>query len=199
MTEPAGVALDRVKLFAMNAQLTEATLNRIEGELNVNLGRGRGEVADKDDDYYPQFEEAVRAEAAAMAAHYEVFYCLEKTIRQLISETLQAAHGAQWWDKARIPQVIKDEVGKRMQKEVDSAVTLRSTAPLDFTTFGELGEIIKSSWDLFGGILNSSRAVEKVMANLNTLRGPIAHCTALAEDEVLRLQLSMRDWFRLMQ
>lgn len=28
---------------------------------------------------------------------------------------------------------------------------------------------------------------------------PIAHCTALAEDEVLRLQLGLRDWFRLME
>jgi hypothetical protein len=35
------------------------------------------------------------------------------------------------------------------------------------------------------------------MANLNMLRGPIAHCSPLAEDEVLRLQLTVRDWFRL--
>jgi len=37
------------------------------------------------------------------------------------------------------------------------------------------------------------------MANLNTLRGPIAHCTLLAEDEVVRLRLSVRDWFRQME
>jgi hypothetical protein len=29
--------------------------------------------------------------------------------------------------------------------------------------------------------------------------GPIAHCAPLAEDEVVRLRLSVRDWFRLMQ
>jgi hypothetical protein len=38
-----------------------------------------------------------------------------------------------------------------------------------------------------------------VMSRLNTLRGPVAHCTPLAEDEVLRLRLSVRDWFRLME
>jgi len=37
------------------------------------------------------------------------------------------------------------------------------------------------------------------MANLNTLRGPIAHCSPLAPDEVLRLQLTVRDWFRLQE
>jgi hypothetical protein len=27
----------------------------------------------------------------------------------------------------------------------------------------------------------------------------VAHCSPLAEDEVLRLKLSVRDWFRLME
>jgi len=38
-----------------------------------------------------------------------------------------------------------------------------------------------------------------VMGSLNTLRGPIAHCSPLAEDEALRLRLAVRDWFRLME
>jgi hypothetical protein len=37
------------------------------------------------------------------------------------------------------------------------------------------------------------------MSNLSTLRNPIAHCTELAEDEALRLRLSMKDWFRQME
>lgn len=74
---------------------------------------------------------------------------------------------------------------------------LRSQDPLDYTAFGELGEIIKSNWQLFGGIFSSVKAVERVMASLNTLRSPIAHCSPLAEDEVVRLRLSLRDWFRL--
>jgi hypothetical protein len=86
-----------------------------------------------------------------------------------------------------------------MQREIDSGMTPRSSEPIDFTNFGELGEIIKGNWDVFGGIFDSPRAVERVMANLNTLRGPIAHCSALAEDEIVRLRLSVRDWFRLME
>ena len=77
--------------------------------------------------------------------------------------------------------------------------TPRSSDPIDYTTFGELGEIIKSNWSIFGGaVFNEIKAVEKVMANLNSLRNPIAHCCALAEDEVVRLHLSLRDWFRMM-
>jgi len=40
---------------------------------------------------------------------------------------------------------------------------------------------------------------KEVFARLNTLGGPIAHCSFLGEDEVLRLKLSLRDWFRLME
>ena len=75
------------------------------------------------------------------------------------------------------------EVGKRIQREKDSAMTVRSENPLDYTTFGELGEIIKQNWIAFGSIFESQRAVEKVMNTLNMIRGPIAHCSPLSEDE----------------
>jgi hypothetical protein len=82
------------------------------------------------------------------------------------------------------------------RRQIESGMTPRSDEMLDYTTFGELSQIIENNWDLFGSIL---KAVKRAMANLNTLRGPIAHCSPLAEDEVVRLQLSVRDWFRLMQ
>ena len=190
---------DRLKLYAMNMQLLHADLTQIEDRYGIDLGRGEPPNPDADEAYYPQFDELVRREAAEMSKHYEVFYCLERSIRNVIAETLEASDGGAWWDQGRVPQLLRDEVARRIQRDVDSAVTLRSTEPIDFTTFGELGEIIKSNWDLFGAIFNSKRAVEKVMANLNVLRGPIAHCSPLAQDEVVRLQLSLRDWFRLME
>jgi hypothetical protein len=48
-------------------------------------------------------------------------------------------------------------------------------------------------------MFTDQKAVQNTIARLNTLRGPIAHCSMLAEDEVLRLRLSLRDWFRLME
>ena len=78
-------------------------------------------------------------------------------------------------------------------------MTLRSSEPIDYAAFGELGEIIKSNWSLFGSVFNDIKAVEKVLGNLNSLRNPIAHCSPLAADEVLRLELSLRDWFRIQE
>lgn len=190
---------DAIKLFGITNQLLELDLDRIEGELGVELNRGHRRVIDADETYYPQIEKAIRSEAAAMAPHYEVFYSLEKTVRALLSDTLSAEDGERWWDAGRIPAQVKTEAEKRQKKEIEAAVTPRSDAPIDFTTFGELGEIINSNWDLFGETFTSQKAVAQVMLRLNTLRGPIAHCSPLAEDEVVRLRLSVRDWYRLQE
>ncbi len=191
--------IPRIKLFGISNQLLETALDRVEADLALDLGRNKQVRQEKDWRYYPQFDLAVRQEAARMARHYEVFYCLEQSIRKMIIEMLDSADPGNWWDPKRVPQNIFDEVASRMKKEKDAGVTVRSDEPIDYTNFGELGEIIKKNWDVFGSVFESQRAVEKVMNSLNVVRGPIAHCSPLSEDEVVRLRLSVKDWFRLME
>lgn len=196
---PSSRALDKIKSFGMTNQLITEDLQKIGTMYLVDLGHVPP-AAMVDSTYYPQFDGAVRAEAAEMGKHYEAFYCLEKSIRAIVSETMEAAEKTTaWWTSSRVPATIQTAVADRRQKELDSGVTPRSPEDLDYTTFGELSVIITSNWDVFGSLFSSRKAVEKVMASLNSLRGPIAHCSPLAEDEVVRLQLTVRDWFRLME
>lgn len=192
---------DHVKAFGMTNMLIEADLDRLENKFSLKF-RDCGDLVSQNDierAYFPQFEKALRDEASSMARSYELFYCLEKTIRKQIADLLEAHQGANWWNDKVVPQHIIGEVKKRIQREQESAITPRSTEPLDYTNFGELGEIIKANWAIFASIFNNIKAVEKVMFNLNSLRNPIAHCSQLAEDEKLRLELSLRDWFRLVE
>jgi Swt1-like HEPN len=199
MPNKSGV-LERIKAFGMTNQMVTEDLQRIGSTFGVDLGNGATPSQTVADPYYPQFNAVVRLEAAEMSKHYEAFYCLEKSIRALVSATIEATEKAEdWWASSRVPANIKADVSARIQKELDSGMTRRSTNELDYTTFGELANIINSNWDVFGSLFSSRKAVEKVMASLNSLRGPIAHCSPLAEDEVLRLQLAVRDWFRLME
>jgi hypothetical protein len=194
-------ALERIKAFGMTNQMLAEELTRISRLHSVELGHLPSTPQSVDDVYYPQFDSAIRSEAAAMAKHYEIFYSLEASIRALVSQTIEASEKTEdWWLSARVPPAIQAEVASRIQKEVDAGVTRRSLDALDYTTFGELSDLIQTNWDIFGGSLfTSKKAVQKVMASLNALRNPIAHCSPLAEDEQLRLQLTVRDWFRLME
>ena len=187
-----------IKLFHINNQLLENDFDAIENKYGIVLGRGHLKTIDQDSDYYPQIDSKIRSEAHQMAEAYEIFYSLEKTIRNFIEYSFEAAGINDRWNKECVTEKVMKETESRIQREFDSGVTPRSDDPIDYTTFGELGEIIVFSWEVFAGTLQSKKAVIKVLSGLNTLRGPIAHCSMLAEDEMIRLKLSVRDWFRLM-
>jgi len=187
-----------VRLFGAANIMAMSDLQAVEAKYDVHVLTRKTADTRKDNGYFLQFDEEIRKEATQMARSYEVFYCLEKSIRTLVKSRLEEPNPKDWWEQT-VPQSVRDEVRKRMQTEVDSGMTQRSEEPLDYTTFGELGQIIASNWTLFGDTFSSRKAVEKVMTSLNNLRGPIAHCSPLAADEIVRLDLTVRDWFRLME
>lgn len=187
--------LDHVKRFATNNLLVTAALEAAEKDLDVSLLPKQKRTDIIDETYYPQFDEKFRREAADMSVNFRIFYCLENSIRELVSEALEEFHGPDWW-LAGVPEPIRAAAEKLRQKEIDIGAVPRSEELLDYTTFGELSAIIEQNKEPFEGRFTSFRAVNRVLWQLNMLRGPIAHCKPLAEDEVLRLHLSLRDWFR---
>lgn len=188
---------DTVRNFGMANLMIESALDNVENSHSVNLSRGIKD-SDKDETYYPQFDEKIRKQASDMAAHYEIFYCLEQSIRTLIVQRL-SEHGDDWW-KTKIPQQVRVEAEKKHNDEIDKGITPRSYELIDYTSFGELSIIIVANWDeTFNDMFKSKDAVRKVLAMLNTLRGPIAHCSMMDEHEVSRLHISLKDWFKLME
>ncbi len=78
--------VEKLKAFGMTNQMVVEDLSRIGKLYSVELGHVP--AATQEDVYYPQFDAAVRAEAADMSKHYETFYCLEKSIRTFVSKTI---------------------------------------------------------------------------------------------------------------
>ena len=188
---------DQVELFILKCASLQLALNH---ELEP-FGAGR------DGDSKPesavrasveQFSADLRALADRMAEYYRLFYMLENDIRRLIDGTLRDAYGVGWWNN-HSPASAKDECRQNQQREAEAGVTSRSDNELDYISFGQLGDVIRHNWLLFGGTLSNEKALGRVMFSLNTLRGPIAHCGILAEDEVDRLKLAVKDWFRLLE
>ena len=114
-----------IKLFGMTTQLVSEELTAVGERYALDLGHLPRSKPDESE-YYPQFEQSVRIEAARMAAYYETFYCLEKSIRKLITEQMED-EPEDWWATGKIPQAVNDEVKKRIKKEIDAGVTLRGS------------------------------------------------------------------------
>lgn len=185
---------DHLRSFGMSGMMITDELKNIEQRFNIELGHLPPAIKQSALEYYPQFEKTVRNQAAEMAQYYELFYCLEQSIRKLITETMEEAGGANWWEN-KVPQQIRENVRRLIKDEIDNGITQRSERAIDYTTFGELGVIISSNWDLFEPVLTSQLAVQRIIKSLNLLRGPIAHCCPMSEDEVDRLALAVKDWF----
>ncbi|MER9005864.1 MULTISPECIES: Swt1 family HEPN domain-containing protein [unclassified Mesorhizobium] len=186
---------DKIELFILKCASLKMAVDGISPSETV------GRKIEKEPEIFAsinQFSSDVRENADLMSQYYRLFYMLENDIRKLIDETLTESYGVDWWDQYS-PGSAKEECKFNQQREQEAAVTSRSENELDYVSFGQLGEIIRSNWVLFGGILSNQKALGRVMFSLNMLRGPIAHCGLLAEDEIDRLKLTVKDWFRLLE
>ena len=184
------------RAFGMSAAQIVSSLQSQEREMGFQI-LPSDEMNARKLSGYEQFEEGIRKSASMMSEYYEIFYCLEVSIRQLVTRMLEDTEGPDWWNSSRIEANLKNEAKISRKKETDNGISSRSENNLDYLTFGQLGQVITSNFDLFETVLTSKSAVSRVMNQLNLLRNPIAHCCELAPDEADRLRLSVLDWFRL--
>jgi len=147
--------------------------------------------------YLSEIDPDISDTALEMADYFILNFCIENTSRRLISQTLEANHGKDWWDKAKIPDTVREYVRLRQKEERDTTVELRSKDPLAYTTLGHLKEIISDNWAHFESKIRSERAMSQVFNRLNELRAVIAHSSGFSEDEKTRFDLAVKDWRRI--
>ncbi len=189
-----------IRAFGMSGLQISLNMAEIERQFDIDLGHERkAAIKDRKAAEYEQFEASLRIEAARMSEFYEVFYCLENSIRKLVDAIMIEDSGPDWWSGTRVDEdKIRKPAAARRKKEVDSGITPRSDHLIDYTTFGELSQLITDNWTLFDPVFQSKTAVSNVSNQLNLLRGPIAHCNPTDELEQERLNLAVRTWFKIM-
>jgi hypothetical protein len=185
---------ENIKLFGMQNLLLETELRKLE-ESGVQIEHTKtikkAEIVDID-----LFENDILQEARRMADFYVIYYALENSIRRLISERLLEKHGANWW-KDKVPKGVQDAVVQKQKEERETTMSIRSDDPLAYTNFGELIGIFDANWVDFADTLRSQKAMTQILGQFNKIRNTVAHSCELVEDEILRFQLLVRDWFRI--
>ncbi len=188
------------ELFVLKNATITADLSRVQDERN--LVKIKSDVERATDalisPHLSQVDFGIRSASVRMAEFYQIFYMLENDIRQLVYGVLIETYEKDWWTK-HVPDNVRSYAKANKDKESKEGLPPRSKNLIDYLTFGHLGEIIKSNWDIFAGLFPNCEIerLEKVISRLNIARGPIAHCGYLPEDEVVRLKLAIRDWYAL--
>lgn len=191
-----------IELFAIKNAVITSDLRKVMRNLKVDSAKSNIEIVTDSlvKDYLQQVDFDIIKDAERMSEFYKIFYALENDIRNLIDGALEDSKGKNWWDTS-VPQFVQENARKNQEREASEGLPPRSDRLIDYTTFGELGEIVKENWDIFSGMFsNASRnRVLRVINRLNLVRGPIAHCNFLPEEEAIRLKLAVRDWYKLME
>lgn len=187
--------------FGMANLRLELNMKNTSEQLDLKLSDVSDESIE-DDPHFFQFDERIRVASKRMSLQYQIFYCLENSIRQMIHERLSEKARDEgkdgWFVTPYVNQQIIDEAKKRKNKEDELGITERSERLIDYTDFGHLSQIIRENWDeVFDDMFSNKQAVQRVLRDINTLRAPIAHCAELADDEVSRLRLALTDWFNI--
>lgn len=142
------------------------------------------------------FEHDILSSARKMARFYVYYYAFENSIRSLISGRLEEKYGINWWE-LKAPAGVKGNVEENQRKEKETAMAIRSEDPLFYTNFGELIDIINFNWDDFSDTIRSKKAMESVISQFGKIRNVIAHSCELEDDDIIRLKLLVKDWFRI--
>jgi hypothetical protein len=190
------------ELFCIKNAVITSDLRKIMRNFKIETQKSNIEIVTDSlvSDYLQQVDFEIIRDASRMSEFYKIFYALENDIRNLIDSALEDAKGKNWWDTS-VPQAVQDNARKNQDRESSEGLPPRSDRLIDYTTFGELGEIVRENWDVFSGMFSnaSKNRVLRVINRLNLVRGPIAHCNFLPEEEAIRLKLAVRDWYKLME
>ena len=135
--------------------------------------------------------------AQRSAEGYKLFYVFENFLRDFVLDVLSEADPNNWW--AKIPKDVQDDV-TRMEatEEQKQWMALNSRSKLALTTLPQLLKIIEENqnWkDYFELILRDKSLIQEAR-HICHIRNTICHMSDVLDEEIERVKMVMRDWFR---
>jgi hypothetical protein len=186
--------VDRLKQFIFNGFLLDNDFSLLKGKgIIVRSTSDQQNIVRLEEN---SFSPIITYNGNKMSSVYVIFFCLENSVRDLISERLLERKGIEWWTLC-VPKKIKDDVEKLKAKEEKNKYhTQRSSSMIGYTMFGNLSQIIINNWEEFSDIFPDQAWINSRFNDLEMSRNIIMHTGILPEIEIDRIESIVRDWFR---
>jgi Swt1-like HEPN len=161
------------------------------------LVSGTTPVVASDGSTLSQFSFAIRVEAQRMTRVYELLFCFENSVRELIEDRLREAYDVETWWTSGVPDDIRRMAERLKDKEKQTPWHgPRGGTLLAFVDFPILARIITERWQHFEDLLGKPSWVESTFDEMNQSRRAIAHTGVLNPHDAERMELRVRDWLR---
>lgn len=168
--------------------------------LAVNKQMDIGEptlTADRSDEVIQSFSAAAREQARFMGDVYQLLYCLENSVRELIESTLKEAIGVEKWWEAGVDGAIRKSAEKRRSDDAKARWHgPRGDSLLSYVDFPQYADIIDAQWEHFESLLGDKAWVAYYFEEMNRTRRALAHTGSLTQADVERMEMRVRDWLR---
>jgi HEPN superfamily Swt1-like protein len=141
-----------------------------------------------------EFDIISRVKAGRMGRIYELLFCLENSMRELIERTFKESDEFTDWTEG-IEEKILNQARKR-EKEDQNAPWHgpRGGSILSYLDFPQLGDIILGQWDHFQDLFGDRGWCEYYFREMNPARRALAHTGDLSEFDVERMEMRVREW-----
>lgn len=136
-----------------------------------------------------------RVEAKRMGSVYELLYCLENSVRELIESTLLETLGPDDWWESGVPEAIRRSAEARARDDKRAPWHgPRGDSMLSYVDFLQYSEIIAARWESFGDLLGDPAWVASYFKEMNRTRRALAHTGSLTQHDVDWMEMRVRQW-----
>lgn len=144
----------------------------------------------------PLLDEGFTAKSRKMAVVYTAISAFENSVREFIERKLLEEVGVDWWDKN-----IKSEIKSNAETRKDSEkgvrwMTPRGSSMIYYTEFGDLLSIMcgEKNWSYFEIHIKDKDWAKAIITTLEKSRNIIMHGGELAQTDIERVGMFIRDW-----
>ena len=186
--------MDGLYSFVYRGVLTEASLDKV--------GRQRRRYLRSDEASqivqtlsYDLLDQDRLAEAQRMAIVYTAIHAFENMVRAFVMKAMIEVHKENWWNK------VPDRIQKKVRGRMDEAAkfrwhTARGDAEIEYADFGDLASIIQTNWAVFEDVLSNLEWAKQLLDTLERPRYIVMHRGSLANEDIERIGMNIRDWVR---
>jgi hypothetical protein len=184
-----------LQAFLYRAVTANARVDEMVREGTVLEVEWGGATTERSRSTLEDFSVAARVQARRMGEVYELLYCLENSVRELVERTLREAFGdASWW-AAGVPERVRKSADGRKEDDLKTPWHgPRGESPINYVDFPQYADIIGEQWEHFADLLGDRDWVIRYFSEMNHTRRALAHTGTLTEMDVERLDLRVREW-----
>lgn len=141
-------------------------------------------------------DEELVAKSRKMSVVYTAICAFENSVRDFISKKLLEEKGENWWDLC-VSNKVRTDANNRKESEKDVRwLTPRGNSMIHYTEFGDLISIMgkPENWKFFEVHVRNIDWAKQIIETLVKSRNIIMHSGELAQTDIERVGMYIRDW-----